>query len=264
MKKFTLTALAITALSAFSTAQTISVQAAFAPNAFGSAQFDTWAANALTALQSGVNMAGTPGTSSYYENVTGLTFDSSENIVTNFQSWRGDAPGLYAPEFGTRMHFPVSIVSPTNTFSLSQVTFDMNSTNGNDLDFDGDLAGTTFGTRRLGVFYGGDGVLGGGDDVVYNTANPGSDTTLVNELYYVGIGNAFEALSTAGMTDQEVIDDVANEVGGYSLSTAYSVAGTNTGAFTSVNFTQPVPEPATMAALGLGALALIRRRRASR
>ncbi len=253
-------------VASLASAQTIAVSAAFAANASSlSPSFAPWAANALQALATGTNTAGSLGAPSYYENVAGQAFDSRTNVVTDFQSFRGVAPGPFADEYGTRMHFPVKITAAA-VFTLADVTYDMNSNDaGNAFDFDGDLSGLAFGVRRRGVFYGANGVLGGGDDVVYDSSNPGSDATPINELEYVGIGNALEALSTsAGATNQSRINGVASAFGAYTLSTTYAIRGRGASATTSVRFSPPVPEPATLAGLGLGALGLFRRRRARR
>lgn len=263
MNRFSLAALSLVAISAASSAQTIAVSAAFAPNAYGSSNWDTWRTNTLSALVSGQNQSGTTGTSAYYSNIAGSSFDVRDNIVTNFDSWRGYAPGTYSPEYGTRIHFPVKMVSAT-AFSLSQVNFEMSSTDaGNGLGYMGDLSGTNFGSgSRRGVNYGADGLLGGGDDTIYDISNPGTDTTLINELEYVGIGNAFEALtSDLGATNQDKINGVVASIDPYTVQTQYTITGQGGGAFATVNFAQAVPEPASFAALGLGALGFLRRQR---
>src|SRR5207302_3566 len=106
-------------------------------------------------------------------------------------------------------------------------------------------------------------IKGNGNDIVYNSGQ--SAANLIDELIYVGVGNSIEALSSdPGATDQDKIDGVMATSGlglGYDLTTTYSIQGSQ-GSGTA-HFT-PVPEPASMAALGLGAIGLIRRRRASR
>lgn len=265
MNKLAFAALAGLTLSAISGAQTITVTAAFAPNFSSlSPSVNGWAANTTSALMAGVNTFGAAGPTRY-DNITGLTFPTNVNMVTEFNSWMGEAPGMFPGEFGTRLHFPVKIVADAE-FTLSDVTVSSFSTDpGNAFADSFDLSFATFGMTRRGVFYGGDGVLGGGDDVVYDASNPGTNLTLVNELIYVGYGSALDAYDAdPGATNQDKINNQAIPFGAYDFSTTFGVRGTGASATTQVSFTQPVPEPATMAALGLGALALLRRRRASK
>jgi len=74
---------------------------------------------------------------------------------------------------------------------------------------------------RVGVDFGGNGVLGGGDDTFY-TSGPSSQ--LVDAIYSRGSGNAFESLSTdPGATDQDRLDIVASSVGSFTFTGMYSL-----------------------------------------
>lgn len=262
MNKLAIAALTGLTLAAVSGAQTITVSAAFAPNASGpSPSYAPWVNNAVSALIGGTSTFGAAGPSRY-DNVAGLTFPVSANTVTDFTSFMGSAPGLYAGETGSRLHFPVKIIADVE-FTLRDVTVSSFSTDAaNSFATSFDLTGTQFGANRRGVFYGADGVLGGGDDVIYNTAGASDDTVLLNELIYVSYGSANQALTgDPGATNQQKIDNQAALLGDYNFSTTYGVRNTGASATTQVNFTQAVPEPATLAVLGIGAAAMLRRRR---
>ena len=277
-------ALGALALASGAFAQTITVSAAFAPNIFGSsASFNAFSANVISALGTGANTAGDPTQPSYYQNVAGGTFDPHFNIATDFNSFKGSvaaANGNFASETGTRATFPVSVVSPTafvlNDFYGQFVSNDRSGAGGTSELNQPDrvyFTGSTFANFLVGLSYGPDGMKGTADDVTYNASNPGNDMTLINELRYDGDGTAFAVLTDAGAdsqmiprfpgaTNQQKIDNEVARIGGYTLSEVYGFRN-GPSASATLRF-QPVPEPATMAALGLGALGLLRRRKAAK
>lgn len=240
-------------------APVVTVIPASAPNSFGSPNFSGWVANAQAALQSGASSAGTPGTPAYYQAAPAV-IDATDNIATSFNSWKGvaPAPGVgFGSELGNRLHFGVRVVDTTATFSLSQLQYDMSSSDpGNFLNFDGSFtAGDSYSATRVGIHYGADQAPGGGDDTVYTS---GSATTPVNALFYVGIGNAPSATAgSPGATNQDKID---NALAGldypYTISTTYTIAGETGSASVTV-----VPEPVNAALLALGACLMVARRR---
>lgn len=195
-------------------AVTITVSPWLAPNAFGSPSYGAAAANAVDALYQGQTTGGVAGLPTYFEVRSDVT--AAETVVTGFNSWRGKAdPGtVYGPAFasesGNRMTFGVSIVGDGELFSISQMGFEAHS---NDA---GDALGFGFGPGEydyvagnyIGVLYGADGVLGGGDDT-FVTGGP--NTQLVNAIFGRGSGNSFPAYCPGcSIADQQAqIDGVA-------------------------------------------------------
>jgi hypothetical protein len=262
MKRFALVcSLAVFAQASFAgNAIEIDVTPSMAPNAFGSPNWGTYRDNAIAALENNETAHGTPGTASYYESFS--SGPASYNVVTGFDSWLGQAPGTYTGENGNRAHFGLHAIGHGQQFSLSDVSYDMEGTDpDNVLKFVGSFDGTDqYTASRVGLSYGADHIKGTGDDIIYNGGE--SATNLVDELFYVGVGNAIDVYdSDPGATEQDKINNMLASTGlagGYDLTTTYSIQGSQGSA--TAHFT-PVPEPASMAALGLGFLGFIRKRR---
>ena len=269
MLKLATLSLSAALLSGLAGAQTFTISAGFAPNAFGSPSYAGWQDNFIQAIQTGADAAGDQSLPTGYQNVVGGTFDARLNVATGFPSWKGQAnpTGAFANELGNRFTFGANIVSAAQTFTLSQLSDGTESSIADDQGFDNDLlsyAGTTFGQYRIGTFYGADGVKGTADDVVYDASNPGTDATLINEISLISFGVANDTSGApANATDQEKIDFAGREYGNYTLNGIYRLdLGGNTGTVQSGGVKlQAVPEPASMAALGFGALALLKRRK---
>lgn len=241
---------------------TISVYPSFAPNAFGSPSFAPWDANAISALMSGSSSAGTSTLPSYYEQIP-----NGANvplwIATNFPSWHAFAdPGTvfgpaFANELGNRLYFNTHINGNGFSFNLTQLSFQATSTDvGNFLGYSIPAGSFNYSPSFVGLQYGPNGVLGGGDDVLITG---GPNTQFVNELFARGTGNAPEVLSTdPGATDQEKIDNarllIPND---FIFNGEYSLGVDDFGTFTGSAFVVvAVPEPATVAMTGLGGAAL--------
>jgi hypothetical protein len=247
-----------------------------APNAFGSPSWNPgYVQNALNALENGLSSVGDPATdpTAYYQ-VTQET--DLQNIVTGFPSWLGSAdPGTvfgpaFANELGNRLHFGLHIVDTGGQFSLSELSFDMESSDpGDTFQFVGDFAGASdaYSSTRIGINYGPDGVKGGGDDVLINS---GPASQLINELVYVGVGNAVAPGGSCTGTDQSTIDCIKafyDSISPFSISTTYTLTAPGNivlgSASASVDLVS-TPEPATFGLLLTGALALIWKRRSVR
>lgn len=262
---------------------TITQFASSAPNAFGSPSWAGYVANAMDSLQHTPGSAeGTAGTPTYYSTLGG-TFTAGDAMATSFHSWRGQAnPSTpFEGEYGNRIHFGVAITDTGSTFNLADVSFTFHSSDvagnfidgftcpsgaGGSLCWENNLAGTSFSSYRIGINFGTDGVLGGGNDTIYDTSSSGDDHTPINALFYVGDGNA-EWPGGPGdpLTGQAALDAMTSYIDSNiaSISNEYCVQRTcTTSTLRNVDF---VPEPGTIALLGSGLLCLVafRRRRIS-
>jgi hypothetical protein len=251
MKFVKATVLSFLALGYASAANAVSitVDTWLAPNAFGSPSFSTAEANAVQGMMNGGVATGSgPGAFTPQSNVT-----SAQVVVTGFNSWLGVAgpTGAYAAELGNRMTFAVSVIgSPTSMFSISQMSFNATSTDpGNALAFGNAAGAYNYGTGYVGVLFGADGKLGGGDDTLVTS---GPNTQLVDALFGRGSGNSFAALCP-GCTlaqQQAAIDDVAAYPGSPFTFTGTYTIGSDSGSGT-FNIAA-VPEPSTWAMMILG------------
>jgi hypothetical protein len=250
---------------------TLQVVPSSAPNASGSPSWVGYAGNALNSLENNLGNVGSRATDPTAYEIAGPIVQPSDFLVTSFNSWQGVAGPLAAPfagESGNRLHFGLHAYGATQ-FDLADVTFSISSSDpANSLSYVDDLSGCNFnGISRIGVSWGADGIKGTSDDIVYTAGNVGNDHTMVNELFYVGAGNAFwpggddpNPSNPAG-GKQAAIDDSTNyilENAPFAITGSYSILG-NTGSAT----VTAIPEPGTISllAMGLGSLMLIRKRK---
>ncbi|MCR4274460.1 MAG: hypothetical protein NUW02_00190 [Candidatus Campbellbacteria bacterium] len=211
----------------------VNVYASPAPNGFGSPSWSGYLANAMNALQNGLSVVGDRETDPTAYSAL-VRYFPGDVMVTSFSSWRGisEPPAPFNGEYGNRMHFGlVALGDGLEWFTLANVQFAILSSDGQ-LNYIGSLVGTTLnGTTRVGVNYGPDRVLGGGDDIVYNSGE--SDSTVLDALYYVGVGNGYWPGGTT--PDQAILDETAEYIrteniiisGGYSVN-GYQNSGTTT------------------------------------
>lgn len=266
--------LMVAALSAFfvtqnpstaSAAVTIDVKGSLAPNAFGSPNYGAYVDNAITAMYLGVSSYGTPGTPSYYQQISG-PISANQAIVTGFPSWLGDAnPSVtygpaFANELGNRPLFGVDIRGNGVQISIDQVGFSATSTPNNVLDFGFGTGSYNYSSDYRGLLYGTDGLRGTPDDI-WITSGPASQ--LVDEIIGRGSGNALDAYVTdPGANNQERINNAAAGYGSEDLTfTGTYEYGAVQG---SGSIILAVPEPSSFALAGLGCAGLmIFRRRSS-
>lgn len=241
--------------SAFAGTITVTVTPSSAPNAYGSSSWSGYAANALSSLQGGGGNVGTRATDPTAYEMLGSSYEAGDVMVSSFNSWRGvpSPSSPFASEYGNRLHFGLAAVGDgSETFTLADVSFSITSTD-SALDYAGNLAGLTLnGTTRVGLYFGADRALGGGDDVWYTSGE--SDSTVLDALFYVGVGNGYWPSDAADMADTASYIH-ANGIG---ITGSYSIKQ-----FDGSATLTPVPLPsAAWAGLTLlGVLGLLRLRR---
>jgi hypothetical protein len=247
----------------------IRVTPASAPNAFGSPSYGGWVTNAINAQIDGLSTAGIAGTPTYYE-IAPAVMELSQNIVTGFASWKGQAdPGTvfgpgFSSELGNRLHFGVNVIGNGQLISISDLAFSAVSTDpSNSLSFAFGAGSYNYSTQYVGILYGTDGMLGGGDDI-YVTGGP--NTTQVNQIVGRGSGNAWAVYAgDPGATLQDKIDlAVANlsTTAPFDFIGTYSLGSVSNSA--KVTFVANVPDTTSSASLIAfalaGCIAIVRRR----
>lgn len=247
---------------------TIDVVPSLAPNVFGSPSWAGYLSNALNSLENGLGDIGNRSTdpTAYERNDTILPH---EFIVSSFNSWNGvAAPAApFNNELGNRLHFGLHILGNGTQFRLDNLAFNLDSTDSFDaLDFAGNFFGLSYNSSRLGIDYGIDGIKGTADDIFYTS---GVGTPLIDELVYVGVGNAFWAIPGPGESNQDALDSVAAFNASeqpFSLTTTYTLFADDhiTVLATGSAAALVLPEPSSMVLVGLGTVGLVlmeRRRR---
>ena len=105
------------------------------------------------------------------------------------------------------------------------------------------------------------GIQSNADDVLYDMGNPGDETSLINQLFFIGFGNiGFETLGPCALPGDDLLalEDWNNCFGqGYRFSETYSLRGVTS--TVNVNVT-PEPGAMTLVALGLSVLTFAARR----
>jgi PEP-CTERM motif-containing protein len=232
---------------------TVTVDTWLAANGAGSPSFAEAEANAVQGMMNGGVATGSgPAAFTPVTNVT-----PAQAIVTQFRSWMGVVdPGAafgaaYANESGNRMTFAFSAISdPNHEFSISQVSFTGHSSDPSGLlNFGVSFGGYNYSTGYVGVLFGADGKLGGGDDTLITS---GPNTQLVDAVFGRGSGNSLAAICH-GCTlaeQQAAIDAVAADPGfPFSFTGTYTVVeDSGSATFNIAN----VPEPSTWAMMVLG------------
>lgn len=245
------------------------VVASPAPNFSNLPAFQSYNVNALNSLENGLGDIGDRGTdpAAYETYADGSSIGIFELIVSNFNSWRGqaDPSSPFDNQLGNRLHFGVHIVGDGSTqFRLEDLQYEIDSTD-DVLDFSGDFVGQSYSEFRIGIDWGADRAKGGGDDLLINS---GAATQFVDELVYVGVGNAYDASNESGVTDQDKIDSLTSGftspvdvTGSYTLNDDQgSLLGTDSTTVTIVPVAVPEPASSSLAFL-MGIVVTCRRRK---
>lgn len=237
-----------------SAAPVINIFPSIGPDFDVAATFGEYSANALFALEHGLSSRGDASAPSYYEQASSVTSRDVVSTYNTFESWRGQTPppAGYEGQYGNMLYWGVSINGGGERFSLSNVIFTG--------AFFGDPYSTTlghidFGLRAIGISSGADHILGTADDIRYDTAASGDSSTLVDVLYFSGLGEAFLVNDPAKLP--YYLEQIRNVDYPYARG-AYMV---NTVSGPTINddeivMSDAVPEPATFGFVGIGLLAI--------
>lgn len=256
----------------------IQVFPSLAPNFFGAPSYTGWETNSLAAIEAGtvgsfdpINQSAPTDPTQYTGQITQML--AWQNVATNFNAWYGvAAPNALGPlltmELGNRLTFGVRIVGDSAQFGnggqirLRDLSFVISSSDGaNTFGFSGDWDTDPFCASPGACDYGTNiyGIRRNANGTVASYVTSGSQDQLVDEIIYIGVGNALEALNTdPGPTNQDRIFAAAGTVSApYSITGSYSLSGM-TGAAT-VNVV--VPEPGTWGlTIAAGLVVFLRRR----
>jgi len=252
---------------------TLNVVPAFAPNQFGSPNWDTYVGNAINSLR-GVGPTATDRSDNpaAYVTVGAGKLDPKETVVTGFPSWRGvaDPASPFNQEKGNRIYFGLAATTPRQPgnltfFSLFDIDYERRwldlpgeteSTRVIGPTLVGDFTGTTetYNLRRVGVQYDSNDPTDSSKDTLVTT---GPATQQVNQLFLTGVGMALLGDTTGGATNQGNIDaTLDNFLNGAQQRVLgrYNIASTGQSASGYVDF---VPEPGSAGLTWLAICAML-------
>ena len=188
----------------------------------------------------------------------------------NFTLWRGNAfpGGLLSGEYGNKVYFGAVIeaegsellANGGNGINLDNLEFCLNWTGGwaPNPTLDVSFSGASYSSTRVGVNYGADAMLGGGDDTLVTA---GAGTTAVDAIYYVGVGDSAIVTNPDGLSAMEAISSLDTEIRSFGpqfMTGEYKYLGEAASATVTIT-----PEPSGLASLilaGLFGFSRLRRR----
>lgn len=190
--------------------------------------------------------------------------NQSGNSGTTFWNGQFNPTGVYANQYGSAVNFTASAFGTGELFMAKYLAMSRDSNDpGNRWDFVLNNQVLNYGVYMVGVLYGADGKLGGGDDT-YVTS--GSNTQLVNGVILAGAGTLVYSQDYSGATRNEQVNNAYNDllsISPFGVTTQYMLKDATGNILASAQAAAAVgvPEPSVLALFGLGSLGLLRRQR---
>jgi len=183
-----------------------------------SSYWNAYRSNALLGIEQGNMIGDGPSAFIHLPPNTPITPGMISLSTDTFSSWMGQ-PSTNPDLHGNRIHIGLHIVQK-NPFKPSQLKVTMKSSDAqNVFGFTADFSANNFGSSRIGIHYGLDGIKGTTDDVRYTA---GTMNVSVNEFVYIGIANAFVAENAE---DLKSIQQFVNDNHPLSITTTYTLGG---------------------------------------
>jgi hypothetical protein len=243
---------------------TITTEATISPEPFGlSPSYNAWAANGLSAAESGLSSFGAAGPTQFNLNTAPLP--AIENFGTVFPSWLGNAfpAAPYANEHGNQAEFVGIINGNGSLISINNMGASMSSSDPADglgFSFPNDIIDPgdwTYDADDIGLIFNNGLNISGGFTIV----NSGLPDQPVNEIISIGLGNNYFDANDLGnpVADQQSLAIDAAAIGGYDFTGTFTY-GNATGSGT-ISFVPDASATWALLAGGCAGLAWLRRKK---